>query len=321
MNHSSVRAGTQTPTFAKVVLAVFAVVAALAVPFTAAPRAHAAGTVVWETRVSDRILDFGVSSPNLDAPIKVVRLVVPPGWSKDATRTWPTVWVLHGGFDDHKSWTDKGNLEALTAGSDAIFVLPETSWCSAYSDWYNGGRGGAPAWETYLTDDLRTILENQYRASDVRAVAGNSMGGLGSMKLAAAHPGMFRSAASFSGNVDPLHASGAPGEPDKPGQGCGANWKLVWGDYTVPKELEVWQANDPYVQADKLTGIPLFVSYGRNDLVEQGAYEQNYRFVDRLQQLGATVDERYEPGQGHNWDAWTAQMRNALPMLLNSVVG
>ncbi|WP_280335987.1 hypothetical protein [Nocardia wallacei] len=73
--------------------------------------------------------------------------------------------------------------------------------------------------------------------------------------------------------------------------------------------------------ADKLTGIPLFVSYGRNDFVEQGAYEQNYRFVDRLQQLGATVDERYEPAQGHNWDAWTAQMRNALPMLLNSVGG
>ncbi|WP_280331205.1 hypothetical protein [Nocardia wallacei] len=45
--------------------------AALAVPFTAAPRAHAAATVVWETRVSDRILDFGVSAPNLDAPIKV----------------------------------------------------------------------------------------------------------------------------------------------------------------------------------------------------------------------------------------------------------
>ncbi|WP_280270959.1 hypothetical protein [Nocardia wallacei] len=28
-----------------------------------------------------------------------------------------------------------------------------------------------------------------------------------------------------------------------------------------------------------------------------------------------------KPGQGHNWDAWTAQMRNALPMLLNSVSG
>src|SRR5690606_30988631 len=107
--------------------------------------------------------------------------------------------------------TDKGDLEALTAGSDAIFVLPETSWCSAYSDWYNGGEGGPPAWERYLLDDVRGILESDYRANSTRAVAGNSMGGLGAMKFAAEYRGWFTSAASFSGNVDPLHASGAPG--------------------------------------------------------------------------------------------------------------
>ncbi|RDI46349.1 alpha/beta hydrolase [Nocardia mexicana] len=321
MINRSLRINSPIPTLAKIVLAVLTVIASLIVPFLSAPQAHAAGTVVWERQISDRIFDFGVSSPNIDAPIKVVRLLVPPGWSKNANQTWPTVWVLHGGFDDHKSWTEKGNLEQLTANSNAIFVMPETSWCSAYSNWYNGGRYGAPAWETYVTEDLRTIMETTYKANTTRAIAGNSMGGLGSMKLAAAHQGMYRSAASFSGNVDPLHASGAPGDPDKPGQGCAADWKRVWGDYNVPAERKIWEANDPYVQAPKLTGIPLFVSYGKGDGVEQAVYEQNYRFADHLQQLGASVDEKYEPGQGHNWDAWTAQMQNALPMLLQSVGG
>ncbi|MFJ2838101.1 alpha/beta hydrolase [Nocardia sp. NPDC087230] len=302
-------------------LALAALLTAVAATFTLpAPAQAAAGTVRWETRVSDRILDIGISSPNLEGPgfaVKVVRLLLPPGWSKNAGRTWPTIWVLHGGFDDHKSWTDKGDLEALTAGTEAIYVLPETSWCSAYSDWWNYGAYGAPAWEKYLTDDVRTILESGYRAGTTRAVAGNSMGGLGAMKFAAKYQGWFRSAAAFSGNVDPLHDSGAPGDPDKPGQGCAADWKRVWGDYTAQRSI--WEQNNPYTQASKLTGIPLFVSYGKNDPVESLAYEQNYRFVDKLQSLGANVDERYVPSQGHNWDAWQVQMRNALPMLLSSV--
>lgn len=298
-------------------LAVLLGAAALIVP--AAP-ASATGIVRWETRVSDRILDIGLSSPNLEGPgwsVKVVRLLLPPGWSADADRTWPTVWVLHGGFDDHRSWTDKGDLEALTAGRDAIFVLPETSWCSAYSDWYNGGAWGAPAWEKYLLGDVRTVLESNYRANTTRAIAGNSMGGLGAMKFAAEYQGWFASAASFSGNVDPLHASGAPGEPDKPGQGCAADWKRVWGD--LPAQRALWEENNPYSQAHRLTGLPLFVSYGNNGVVENRVYEQNYRFADRLQQLGAQVDERYVPGHGHDWTAWRAQMQNALPMLLSSV--
>ncbi|MEU2252485.1 alpha/beta hydrolase family protein [Nocardia xishanensis] len=306
----------------RIALAIVTVLAGVAFTFVPSTTAAAAGIVRWEARVSDRILDIGISSPNLEGPdwsVKVVRLLLPPGWSKDANRTWPTVWVLHGGFDDHKSWTDKGDLEALTAGKNAIFVLPETSWCSAYSDWYNNNSWGAPAWERYLLEDVRTILETGYKANTTRAVAGNSMGGLGAMKFAAEYQDWFRSAASFSGNVDPLHASGAPGDPDKPGQGCGADWKRVWGDYNIPAQRAIWEQNNPYSQAARLTGRPLFVSYGNNDAVESAVYEQNFRFVDRLQQLGATVDERYVPGHGHNWDAWRAQMQNALPMLLSSV--
>ncbi|MEV0355345.1 alpha/beta hydrolase family protein [Nocardia sp. NPDC050697] len=301
-------------------LLVLAVLLGAAVFLVPPAPASATGIVRWENRVSDRILDIGISSPNLEGPdwsVKVVRLLLPPGWSKDANRTWPTVWVLHGGFDDHKSWSDKGDLAALTAGRDAIFVLPETSWCSAYTDWYNGGAWGAPAWEKYLLGDVRTVLESTYRANTTRAVAGNSMGGLGAMKFAAKYQGMFRSAASFSGNVDPLHASGAPEGPDLPGQGCAADWRRVWGDLT--DQADIWRANNPYSQVDKLTGIPLFVSYGQGDGVEAKVYQQNFRFVDALQGAGAQVDERYVPGQGHNWDAWKIQMGNALPMLLSSV--
>ncbi|WP_276611517.1 hypothetical protein [Streptomyces sp. A1547] len=38
-------------------------------------------------------------------------------------------------------------------------MLPQTSPCSAYSDWYNSGGGGPPAWEN-LMDELRPLLES-----------------------------------------------------------------------------------------------------------------------------------------------------------------
>ncbi|MBF6357612.1 prolyl oligopeptidase family serine peptidase [Nocardia higoensis] len=306
----------------RIVLAVLTVLASLAATVSWAPRAHAEPVVRWEHRVSDRILDIGVSSPHLEGPelsVKVVRLLLPPGWSPDADRTWPTIWVLHGGMDDHTSWTDKGGLEALTAGREAIFVLPETSWCSAYSDWWNYGAYGAPAWERYLLDDVRPLLETRYRAGTTRAIAGNSMGGLGAMKFAAEHRDLFLAAAAFSGNVDPLRESGAPGGPDLPGLGCAADWKRVWGDHAVPEQRAIWRENNPYSRAADLTGIPLFVSYGRGDPVEVPVYEQNLRFVARLRALGADVEERYGPTDGHNWAAWQVRMSQALPMLLAAV--
>jgi pimeloyl-ACP methyl ester carboxylesterase len=78
--------------------------------------------------------------------------------------------------------------------------------------------------ELFNTDDVQAILED---ASDVRAVAGNSMGGLSTLKFAENHPGMFKAAASFSGNVDPLHGySGGSDGFDKPGLACWADWPL-----------------------------------------------------------------------------------------------
>ncbi|MFD0381779.1 alpha/beta hydrolase [Streptomyces stramineus] len=173
---------------------------------TAADPAAAAGParVVREVRAGDRMLDVAVSSPSLDAPSKWVRLLLPKGWTKNTSRTWPTLWMLHGGGGNHTDWTRNTHIEELAAARDAVVVLPETSGCSNYSDWHNHGRWGAPAWETYLMDELRPLLEREYRADPRRAaVGGLSMGGHGALTLTAKHPGAFRAAASYSGYVNP----------------------------------------------------------------------------------------------------------------------
>ncbi|MFI8276684.1 alpha/beta hydrolase [Streptomyces sp. NPDC085929] len=231
--------------------------------------------VVQEQRIDARTLDLTVTSPEIDAPV-AVRLLLPPSWSKTATRTWPVLWLLHGGSGDHTDWTAHTHIEELAAPRDVLVVLPQTSPCSGYSDWYNSGGGGPPAWETYLVDELRPLLESQYRAGTERAVAGLSMGGLGAMKLAALHPGMFRAVASYSGAVSTLHLSldGGLSGPDLvkgAGAGCHTDWRRIWGepgfpfDTTDPTDLRrrsVWERNDPLHQAAGLAGTALYISYG-----------------------------------------------------------
>ncbi len=232
--------------------------------------------VVAEVPVGDRMLDLGISSPTTDAPVKWVRLLLPKGWSKNASRTWPVLWLLHGGGGNHQDWTANTHVEQLAADRDVLVVMPETSGCSSYSNWYNGGKWGSPAWETYLLDELRPLLERDYRAGTTRAVAGLSMGGLGALKFTAARPGMFRAAASYSGAVHPLYRSpdGGFSGPDAVKLGaltCLVDWKRVWGepgypfDTNDPADLRqqwLWKRNSPLEQAASLRGTPLYLSYG-----------------------------------------------------------
>lgn len=284
--------------------------------------ADTGATVIRETWVDGRTLDIAIQSPSIDAATKWVRLLLPPNWSKTASRTWPTLYLLHGGVDDHKSFTNNTDIEQLAASRNAIIVMPETSWCSAYSDWWNYGSGGVPKWQTFVTTEVRQILERGYRASTVRSVAGVSMGGLGSMKFAATFPGMFRAAAAFSGNVDPLHSySNSSDGFDKPGLGCGADWKRVWGDPAIPAQRDIWKRNNPYDLAARLAGTQLYVSSGDGswwDSVERQVKVESVAFVNRLRSLGIPVTSHYYSGT-HGWGAWQGELRAAFPMLMSSI--
>jgi len=101
------------------------------------------------------------------------------------------------------------------------------------------------------------VLERDYGAGLERAIAGLSMGGLGAMGYAARNPGLFRAAASFSGLLHPLQDADfllglfSAFTP---------NPRAIWGDPAT--ERAIWARHDPTALADRLRGVPLFVSAG-----------------------------------------------------------
>lgn len=287
-------------------------------PAAATVSADTGAYVQSESWVNSRTLDLTIASPSTEQSTAKVRLLLPTGWSKTAGRTWPTLFLLHGGFDNYKSWYDQTDIEALAADRQAIVVLPDTSWCSAYSDWWNYGNGGRPKWETFVMTEVTQILSRGYRANDVRAIGGNSMGGLGSMKLAANHPADFEAAAAFSGNVDPLHQYAGGSGYDKPGLACLADWKRVWGDPAVPAQRAIWERNNPWNQAANLQGMSLFLAAGSGDSVESEALRQAKGLQARLTGFGIPVTTHWGT-YGHNWTAWNDELERAFPQLMLAI--
>ncbi|MGI8332248.1 alpha/beta hydrolase [Actinomadura scrupuli] len=310
------------------VVAIMLAAFARAIPARAAAAVADDGSrVIGESMAAPRTLDLTIDSAAMDGAQKV-RLLLPRGWSKTASRTWPVLWLLHGGSDDHTSWTKNTDVADLVQDAGVIVVMPNGGRCGNYTDWWNYGNGGPPQWEKFHMTEVRQILERGYRAGTARAVAGNSMGGLGAIEYAARFPGMFRAAAVFSGYLDTLH--GHVAGDSSPGLGPAwlcpfTDWRRVWGD--PDDQAAIWHAHNPFDLVSRLRGIGLYVASGNGragplggvpfiDPVERLAGEEARDFVGLLGAEGIPVTSHLYDGQ-HSWPYWQRELHAVLPALLD----
>jgi S-formylglutathione hydrolase FrmB len=281
-------------------------------------------------RMDDRTFDVTVSSPALGGEAKV-RVLVPAGWSRNATRRWPAVYAYHGGRDTYVSWTRSTDIEEVSARYGVLVVMPESD-DGAFTDWWNYGRGGTPKWETFHTGEVLQLMERNYRAGRARAAMGISSGAAGAMTYAARHPGMFRYVASSSGILH-LTRPGIPavtllvqgfltdsGDPFR-----------VWG---VPGIDDAnWKAHDPYVLAENLRGTGLYVSSGTTglpgpaDRPEPGEEKSvqfqevlcgltSADFLRRLSELNIPVTSHVYSDGWHDWETWQPEMHRFWPLMM-----
>ncbi|MFJ4713764.1 alpha/beta hydrolase [Streptomyces sp. NPDC088785] len=296
----------------------------------AAPAARPAAEVVAVTRVAERQVDLSVRASALGGRTVKVRLLTPDGWDPADRRThWPTLWLLHGCCGDYTSWTSRTDVASLDSLRHVLVVMPEAGWNGWYSDWWNHGRGGDPAWDTFHTRDLRRLLERDWGAGSRRVVAGLSMGGQGALLYAARHPGMFRAAASYSGSAHPLLDDESTTRILGFFAAQGTDPLRVWGDPVAQRA--VWAAHDPYHLAARLRTLPVYLSSGdgtagpldppgATNPLEADFNRQNHALADRLRRLGARhlTTHFYGPGT-HTWPYWQRELHASLPMLLHGL--
>jgi S-formylglutathione hydrolase FrmB len=293
----------------------------------AGPAQAEAPQLVDSKPLSPRLTELTFTTPALAAPTHV-RILTPAGYDPGAAARYPVLYLLHGSFDDYKSWTDKGDAERATAGLPLIVVMPDAGQVGNYVNWFNDGAFGAPEWETYHVDQLIPWVDQHYRtiaARSGRAVAGLSMGGGGAMKYAAAHPDLFVAALSYSGGVDTNNQYVIP-VTQASGVGDGSHTPgAIYG--LRPTEEIRWRNNNPWDLAENLRGMKLWLVTGDGnaggpdggmtyDGVEADVHAQSLAVHQKLDALAIPhVWDDYGPG-GHNWFYWTRDLKETLPQLM-----
>ncbi|GGL40775.1 alpha/beta hydrolase-fold protein [Nocardia jinanensis] len=128
-----------------------------------------------------------------------VNVLLPDDYSTSG-RTYPVLYLLHGGGEDFRQFDFLG-IRDLTAGKPIIVVMPD----GGRAGWYSNPVSsfvGPRNWETFHIAQLRPWIEANFRTYaeyDGRAVAGFSMGGFGALKYTAKYYGHFASVSSHSG--------------------------------------------------------------------------------------------------------------------------
>lgn len=287
------------------------------------------GAYVAETKqLGERVIDLGIDSPSLGTKVPV-RVILPPSWSPNSGRTFPTLYLLQGASDDYTSWTRETDIEELASQTDVIIVTPEGGRAGFYTNWWNYGQKGGPNWETFHTMELPQILERGFRANDRRAVIGMSEGGLGALNYAARHTGEYVFAGSFSGVTD-LDDQALRSGIVLTCAREGVDAMRLWGDPVRNRAL--WDAHNPARMVNRFRGVKVHLSAAaglpgpldRNTPLEAGlleapSYQPTARFADRLRKAGVDVTSHLYLTGTHSWPYWERELHVAWPSVLSAL--
>ncbi|MFI7585942.1 alpha/beta hydrolase [Spongisporangium articulatum] len=292
-------------------------------------RADDGAEIVGESWSADgRQVVVQVRSPAMGETLPV-KLILPRGWSFAAARTWPVMMMLQGGGGDtYDTWSRKTDIDTLATAWQVITVFPEAGPHGLYTDYYNKGAFGKPAWETFHTQEVLQLVERAYRANTTRAVAGLSSGGYGAAAYATRNPGMFRYMASYSGLVAirmPLvrwfvYFSSGDADPS--------------ARFGVPfRDERNWEQHDPLYLAANLRGTGVFLSSGYTGLpspadtvgwtpiqaVEPASAANTSALVLKLRALGIPVTTDFYPLGEHDWVSWQRELHRSWPVMMQAI--
>jgi putative tributyrin esterase len=240
--------------------------------------------------VTFRDVTFRSSSLNRDI---TYRVILPA--HIDATHKLPTVYLLHGGGADYRSWSNDSDVSQF-AGRKLVLVMPEGD--SSY--YVNAARRPDDRFEDYIANDLIADVEARFPASPLRndrAVVGVSMGGFGAITLALKHPDLFGFVAALSPALDvPTRVFSIK---------RWSQWRAhraIFGPWNGGHQRE----NDPFSlarSADPAATPYFFITCGE----QEGLLPANRRFADLMAERHFGYEFHIVPG-GHNWEQWNTRL-------------
>ncbi|MFY2789767.1 alpha/beta hydrolase [Rhodococcus sp. MALMAid1271] len=257
----------------------------------------------------------------------------------------PTVYLLNGaaGGDGGSSWFDQTDIVGFFGDKNVNVVVPRGGAASYYTDWLHDDPVlGRNKWSTFLGIELPPLMDAELGGNGVNSIAGISMAGTSVLQLAIAHPSVYRSVAAYSGcarTSDPVGAMYVRSVVEARGGGSTMN---MWG----PPGSAAWVDNDPYVNAEGLRGIEIYISAGTgapgpfdvpggpgigsdySKLAQQvavGAVIEattdacSHQMQQRLQELDIPATYNFRPNGTHSWAYWQEDLHDSWSVIAPSL--
>ncbi|MGW6425403.1 alpha/beta hydrolase [Nocardia sp. NPDC055053] len=274
-----------------------------------------------EAPLGERAVQIDVYSPAMGRMIqnRVIKAASPGA---------PTLYLLTGvgGGADGISWWDDTDVQRFFADKNVNVVMPVGGAFTLYTDWIaDDPTVGRVRWETYLTDELPSVIDSVLGTSGRNAIAGVSMSAASALDLTIRGGSRFSAVAAFSGcpwAADPLGIGMASAQAVR----GGGNPGNMWG---VPGSAG-WREHDVFANAGGLAGKTIFLSAasglpGRTDRgmpmppVEAIAGACTAAFASRLAQLGIPATYIQRPTGAHTWGQFEADLHEAWPHLAAAI--
>ncbi|RAI88483.1 alpha/beta hydrolase [Algoriphagus yeomjeoni] len=238
-------------------------------------------------------------------------IYLPPGY-ETSQRSYPVLYLLHGGGDDQTGWVQFGEVQyiadkAILEGKSTamIIVMPDanTGKRGYFNDVNNDWR-----YEDFFFEELMPEVEKKYRIKSekrYRAIAGLSMGGGGTFFYAMHRPDLFSSAC-------PLSAALRSNTFEEFNQGLQnsntevKNTNSLQGYYDRHSALRQIELNE----LEAMKSVKWYFDCGDDDFL----YEGNSLVHIALKKKEIPHEFRIRDG-AHNWTYW----RESLPEVLSFV--
>jgi len=237
-------------------------------------------------------------------------IYLPPDY-ETSQRSYPILYLLHGGGDDQTGWIQFG--EVLHIADKAILEGNATAMVIAMPDANTGTRGyyNDPQdnwrYEDFFFEEFMPYVEKTYRVKGekrYRAVAGLSMGGGGSYIYALHRPDLFSSACPLSASCGPLNLEDTDRHLSRRRMNASDAEKEAWfNKYSVLKQIEDLSEDDK-------NAVRWFIDCGDDDFL----FEGNSLAHIAMRKREIRHEFRIRDG-GHSWTYW----RESLPVVLGFI--
>ena len=261
-------------------------------------------------QTAGRVLDNLSVTSNILKSERKFAIYLPADY-ESSQRSYPVLYLLHGGGDDQTGWVQFGEVKSITDKAilegkctAMIIVMPDAN--TGQRGYFNSPKGDWN-YEDFFFQEFMPFIEKTYRLKaekKFRAISGLSMGGGGTLMYALHHPELFSAACPMSASTGPVTLEEAATRWEK--QYPGISKEDLTTYYNQHSALELVKS----MPDDQKKALRWYIDCGDDDFL----FEGNSMLHIAMRKKEIPHEFRIRDG-AHNWTYW----REALPTVLEFV--